>query len=51
MGSTVGFGEELWLGGVSGVENVNINKSRKGKVGGAVLVRRTEIVFDMGWSG
>ena len=51
VGSTVGFDGELWLGGVAGVGDVGIDESREGKLGGAVSVRRTEIVFNMGWSG
>ena len=51
MGSTVGFDRELWLGGVAGGCDVDIDKAMEGKVGGVVSVRRAEIVFDMGFSG
>ena len=33
VGSNIGFGRELWLGGVSGVRDVDINESRERKVG------------------
>ena len=51
VGSNIGFGRELWLGGVSGVGDVNINESRERKVGGFVLVRLTEIMFDIRFLG
>ena len=51
MGSIVWFGRKLWFGGVDGVGDVDIDKSRERKVGGAVSVLQTEIVFDMGWLG
>ena len=51
VGSTVGFYGELWLGSVVGVGDVDIDEAREGKVGGAVSVRQTEIVFNMGCSG
>ena len=44
---TFGFEGGLWLGGVSSASEVDIYKVREGKVGGAVLVRRTEIMFNM----
>ena len=46
-----GLDNELWLGGVASVGDVDIDKYREGKVGGDVLVRWEEIVFDTGWSG
>ena len=51
MGSTIGFDGGLWLGGVAGVGNVEIYKSREGKVVGSISVLRTDIVFDTCWSG
>ena len=45
VGSTVGFDRELWVGGVAGVGDIDINKASEGKVGGVVLLIRTEIVF------
>ena len=47
VGSTIGFVRELWLGGVAVVGDVDIDKARKGKVGGVVSVLRMEILFDM----
>ena len=46
MGSTVGFDGELWLGGVAGVGDVDINEARGGEVGGYVSVYCTEIMFE-----
>ena len=37
-GSTFGFNGELWLEGVAGVGDVDIDEAREGKVGGDVLV-------------
>ena len=51
VGSKVVFDGELWMGGVAGVGDAEINKSREGKVGGSVSVRRAEIMFNTGWSG
>ena len=51
VGSTFGFDGELWLGGVSGVGDIDINESREGKLGGSVWVCWTEIVFDTSWYG
>ena len=45
VGSTVGFDGEVWVGGVAGVGDIDINKASEGKVGGVVLLIRTEIVF------
>ena len=51
VGSTVGFDRELWVGGVDGVGDVDIDEAREGKVGGVVSLCRTEIVFEIGFSG
>ena len=51
VGLTDSFDRELCLGGVVGVGDVDIDKSREGKLGGAVSVRRMDIVFGIGWSG
>ena len=51
MGLAVGFYGELWIGGVTGVGDVDIYKAREGKVGGSVSVRCTENVFAMEWLG
>ena len=51
MGSTIGFDGELWLGGVAGVGNVDIDKAREGKVREDVWVCWTDIVLDTGWLG
>ena len=50
-GLAVWFDGELWLGGVAGVGDFDIDKAKKGKVGGAGSVCQTEIIFHMGWSG
>ena len=51
VGLAVGFDGELWIGGVTGVGDVDIYKAREGKVGGSVSVRCTENVFAMEWLG
>ena len=51
VGSTVLFDRELWVGGVAGVGDVDIDESNKGKVGGVVSLSRTEIVLEIGCSG
>ena len=51
VGSAVGFDGKLWLGGVAGFGDDDIDESREGKVGGVVSVRQTEIVFNMGFLG
>ena len=51
MGSTVGFYGKLWVGGVVGVGDVDIDKAREGKVGGFVSLSWTEIVFEIGFLG
>ena len=50
LGSTVLFEGELWVGGVAGVGYVDINEVSDGKVGGVVLLSRTKIVFEIGFS-
>ena len=51
VGLAVGFDGELWIGGVTGVGDVDIYKAREGKVGGSVSVSLAEIVLDTGWIG
>ena len=51
VGLTFGFDWKLWIGGVAGVGDVDTIKAREGKLGGSVLVCRTEIVFEFGWYG
>ena len=51
VGSKIGFDGELWLGGVSGFGEVDMDEPREGKVGGVVSVRHTDIMFDMGFLG
>ena len=50
MGLVFGFDRGLWLGVVSGVGDVDVNEAMEGRMGGAVLVCWTEIVFVTGWS-
>ena len=51
VGSTVLFDGELWVGGVAGVGDVDINEASHGKFGGFVLLIRTEIMFEIFCSG
>ena len=49
--SAVLFYGELWVGGVAGVGDVNIDEASDRKVGGVGSLSRTEIVFKIGFSG
>ena len=51
VGSTVLFDGELWVGSVAGVGDVDIDEASDRKVGGVVSLGRTEIVFNIGFSG
>ena len=51
VGLTDSFDRELCLGGVVGVGDVDIDKSREGKLGGAVSVCLAEIMSETGWFG
>ena len=42
---------EIWVGGVAGVGDVDINEASDGKVGGVVSLSWTEIVFEIGCLG
>ena len=41
VGPIVGFNGEIWVGGVAGVGDVDIDKASEGKVGGVVLLSHT----------
>ena len=49
--STVLFYGELWVGGVVGVGDVDIDEASDVKVGGVVSLSPTEIVIGIGFSG
>ena len=51
VGSTVLFDRELWVGGVAGVGDVDIDEASDRKVGGVVSLSRTDIVLEMACLG
>ena len=51
VGSTVLFDGELWVGGVAGVGDAEIDEASDRRVGGFVLLSWMEIVFEIGFSG
>ena len=50
VGSTIGFDREIWVGGVAGVGDVEIENASERKVGGVFLLSWMEIVFKIGLS-
>ena len=51
VGLTIGFYGEIWVGGFASVCDIDIDEASEGKLGGVVSLSRTEIVFEIGFSG
>ena len=51
VGSNILFDGELWVGGVAGAGDVDIDEASHIKVGGVVSLSRTEIFLRLGARG